>query len=254
MTKAPADLESWRERCSDILFVFAFIAVPIAMIFSFPTLIAEKQYIPIAVDLFVYAVLGFRVFITSGSYRFWVYVWLFLIYLMTVTFYIMLGPGHARSMYLVFCVVMAAIFFGVPGALLSAGLNAGMLLVLYRVMGPGDLEWAAVYSEPFAKWLMFIVNSSLISLVLGLFVALMLERMDYSYRQEKENLRRLSDESKKLKQTLAALEKEINDHRQTARALEDVEIRLLEATENIPGIVFQFILKFDSCFHKARTA
>lgn len=179
-----SDLTEWRTWLVNAIFVLGLIAMPVAMLFTFPTLIAEKQYALIGLDIAVCVVLIFRLFIRWRTYRFWAACRLLILYIMTITFYVKLGPHYTRSAWLVTCSVMAALFFGTRVAAITGIFSAVLLLSFYYFIGPQNPAWTQVYVEPFAKYRMFVVNTSIITVGTSLLVGFMLGRLNRANKHQ----------------------------------------------------------------------
>lgn len=190
----PTDLRSWREWFVNAIMVFAALVLPLGMVATFPVFIAEKRYGLIALDVGVWLFVIIRLITRGGSYLSRVYLLFAILYTMTITFFVALGPHHARSGWLVMCAVMGAIMFGTRAAAACTATNAAMLMVFYWSMGPENQAWAAEYAAPFGKWAMFVVNISVITLACSLPVGFLLSRLDRSLRQERDAREKLAKE------------------------------------------------------------
>ena len=114
-----------------------------------------------------------------------------LLYALTITFYVELGPHYARSGWLVMCAVMATLHYGVKGGVLATAFNGVILILLYWVIPPQHPAWAAVFNEPLKQWIMLIVNISLVTTLAALPVGVLLGWLDRSLKQKQESEERL---------------------------------------------------------------
>ena len=176
---------SWFIRTVTILSIFIF---PIAMGPTLFVLFAEGRYGLISFVFGVWLLFIFWVFFeTERSYHIKSILWLAIIYLITVTLFVELGPHYARPGWLITCVVMATLLYGVRGTVVTTAVNAGILTLLYWVMSPQHPAWAAVFNTPLNTWIMFVVNISFICIVTGLAVGFMLDWLDRSLKQKQES-------------------------------------------------------------------
>ena len=234
----PTDLKSWRNWFVKAMIIIAALGLPISMAVTFPIFIAEKQYGLIAIDVGLWLFIIFQIFTKGGSYLLRAFFWLAILYTMTISFFIVLGPHHARSGWLVMCAVMSALMFGVRAAAISTALNAAILMLLYWFMGPENQVWAAEYAAPFGKWVMFVINISLISLCSSLPIGFMLNILDRSLSHERKVSQELSVESEKLQTAYTALQGKIDEHRHAEVELRESKNRYRALFESASVAIF----------------
>ena len=114
------DLRSWIDWLSSVLTLLFSIILPITFIFIFPLFIAHGNYFLIVLDLGLRVLCLLRAFIPGTAKYFPNIIWLLILYLLTISFFIVLGPNYARSAWMILCAVIAAIIFGVEGAIISS--------------------------------------------------------------------------------------------------------------------------------------
>ena len=234
----PTDLESWRNWLVSAAAIFALFALPLSMVTTFPIFIMGKRYGLMGLDLGILLVAIVRLFIKRGSYKYRGYFWLAVLYIMTITFFVALGPYHARPAWLVMCAIMAALFFGARAAVLSTGINAAILMVLYWSIGPENQAWTSEYAAPFSKWVMFVVNVSLITLASSGAAGLLLDRLDWSLKKERDAHNKLLAESEKLHAAHSALKAQVEERKQVEEALRESEEKYRSFVANAMDAIF----------------
>lgn len=190
----PFDLLGWRNWIVKGLIIFIAIGFPFAMVLTLPVLISEKNYGLIILDAAVWIFLVIQAFTKGHSYRANSYLFLAVLYTMMISYFVTLGPVHARPAWLVMCTALAALLFGLRAAIVSVVINAAILMILYALMGPENHVWAGEYTAPFGKWLMFVFNVSIITLFCCLPIGFLLERLDRSLSQERKARRQVLSE------------------------------------------------------------
>ncbi len=195
--KNSADLTEWRNWLADALFFLGIVLIPFSMFFTVPTFLKEKHFDLLFVDIFVCIVLVVRIIIGPRSYKFWGRCWLIILYIMTLSFYIKLGPHYARSAWLVMNTVFAALFFGLKGALITSLFNPIILFGCYLFIGPENTIWVQVHNDTFLKYVGFVINTSSIALATSLPVGILLDRLEMSYQKQKQINEKLNESEKR---------------------------------------------------------
>jgi PAS domain S-box-containing protein len=221
--ESPVDLETWRIWFARALILMGAVLFPLGAVFSLPQHLADGHLFLSLINLGVWGILLARCFSRPDAYRGNAAVILLLLYILTISYFVTLGPEHARPAWLVVCAVMAALMFGIPGAVAATVANAVFLLVLYEVMGPENRGWADQYQAPYYRWLLFVINSSLLTITTSLPVGYMLKQLDKSLKYERESQKRLSEEGERLKSANAALAREVALRRETEKELRERE-------------------------------
>ena len=181
------DLNTWRFHFIKILLLLGIIIMPVGILISLPVYLSENNYLIIIIDIICWFVLVSRLFSKSKSYKLTAFVIFLNLYFMMTYFFIELGPSYTRPVWLVISVVVVALIFGNRGAVFSTILNMIILLLLYHVIGNGNMAWETIHSDLYSKWIMFVVNTSAISLFAGLCVGFVVKRLNQSLKFERES-------------------------------------------------------------------
>ena len=232
------DLEGWRVYYIGIMLFIALIILPIGLVFSLPTYIAQQKYWLIALEIVIifFMAIILRARYTPPSVK----IFFTLLYGLMLAFIITLGPFYARPGWLVMCVVSAAFLFGVRAAIITTAINAVLLMLLYGQVGPHLPAWAPVYQEPFATWIMFVMSISLVSLFASLPVGLLLNQMNKRLIHEHDLRTQLASESEALQSRNTELRNEISkrqkaeEEKKRLRAELD-QARKMEAVGTLAG-------------------
>ncbi len=201
------DLDGWRKYYIRLMFLLGMAAFPVGFAFAIPVYIAEHTYMLIVFGAAAALAITMALFFIRRIPP--IKTFFLVIYGLSLTFLVVLGPYQVRPAWLVMCVVSAAFLFGVRLAIVTTFVNAAILMVLYLFAAPYLPAWSLPHQEPLAKWVNFCVNLSLLSLLSSIPVGFLLNRMDLLLTQEKNLRRRLEDESKVLLVSNRRLEAEI---------------------------------------------
>ena len=233
-----SDIESWRVYYIRLMLLISILALPVGLLFSFPTYVSEHHYgmiiFHVAFIVLMAAVLW------MGDRLPQVHIFFLIIYGMTLTILAVLGPYYARPAWLIMSVITAAFLFGRRAAIAMAVLNAAVLMIFYAYAPPFLSAWTVVHQEPLGKWLMFCGNLTLLSLISTLPATFLINRMNTLLLKEKNLSRQLTTESQDLQTINAKLEKEISE-RMRAEAenkrlqTELVQIQKMEAMGTLAG-------------------
>jgi len=229
------DIEGWRTYYFNQILLLSAVFVLISFAITFTTWVEKNIW---GILLFDGAILIYFVIIYFVRHSLTRWVMFFsLLYSMVITYFITLGPFYVRPGWLVLCSVTAALLFGVPAALLSVGINAVILLVLYFFIGPHLQSWEYVYRESHMVWFIFVVNLSIVSLLASLPVSLLLRRLSASFLYGQDLQQKLLKESDVLKETNATLSNEIAERKRIEEELRESRELYTRLVDTIPDII-----------------
>ncbi len=234
----PLDLESWRNWLARAMIILGAIGLPMGMLATLPVLIGQERYGIIALDAALWFYLLAMAIIGRRSSKANAYVFLAGIYALTISYFVIFGPIHARPAWLVLCAVMAGMFLGIRPAVLSVVLNAAILMLLYVLMGPENPAWASEYAAPFTRWIMFVVNVSIITLVSSVPVGFMLNRLDRALQVQRVAHQEFLAESEKLQAAYSSLKVEIEQREKAEKALIQSEEKYRLLAENATDVIW----------------
>jgi len=178
------DLRDWRIWFSNAISIVFILLLPISFLSSFSKYLTEGKYYLIVLDLVFWVYLLIRAF-NPAARLFNDVIWLFVLYLLTISFFLSLGPAYARPGWLVLCSSIAAIFYGVRGAIFSTLFNAAVLFLLFYVTAGYDGEWARAHQDGIENWAMFTVNLSLVAFGASIPVGFLINRLNNSLQAER---------------------------------------------------------------------
>lgn len=179
------DLNSWLDWLTDVLTLLLSFVLPISCIIAFPIFIARGNYFLVVLDIVLWVLCLLRAFVPGAAKYFPHVIWLVILYVVTISFFISLGPSFSRSAWMILCAVIAAIIYRVKGAIISSALNVIILLVLFFVYQPVSVEWSIVRSGGLENWLMFVTSLALISICSSIPVGFLISRFDRSLKLER---------------------------------------------------------------------
>lgn len=203
-----SDLPAWRQRLVDFAFFLAALVFPLSMMANLPVYLRQEHYNLILVDgvLWVLCLL-----LAFGSLRRFVQLrlalMLTLLYAMTTTFFVILGPDQARPAWLVLCAVFGALLYGVRGALAATLINAVLLMGVYYLTTHQTQAWETVHAKPMGDWIWFVTNTCILAFVASASVGLLLGGLDRSLKKERAAHRRLLEETEHRKKLQAHLQR-----------------------------------------------
>jgi two-component system cell cycle sensor histidine kinase/response regulator CckA len=235
-------LEDWRHWFGGLMSLIFLVLLPIVYLVDFPYFLANEHYGLIALDSAVWLLLLARVLFPAKRTFYSRHLWLLVIYAMAVSFLVILGPTYARAAWLVFCVVMTALFFGPKAAFFMSFLNGALLMVLYGIMDTGNPAWTETYRLGFNHWLVFAVSASLLSLGASIPVGFLLVRLDEALRRAKAANEELAGERAQLGRAHDDLQKQMRETAMIQMALMESEEKLRLMADNLPNtVIYQVV-------------
>ncbi len=235
-------LESWRDWLIDVLSLIYVIIFPLVVIPLIPYYLKHRYYVVIVADIAVWLVLLIRTLIPSLGYRFRGMFWIAMLYCLTITFFVVLGPSYARPVWMIVSIIMIAVFFGSRAAVIGVILNALMLLALYFIMDHNDRNWVMVYREPFSTWLNFIITSTMLLLLGSLSVGFLINRLSSSLEKERRTKEELTAAMEELEATNEEFEAQNEELIRSEAEISQKESFIRRIMENAPAAVFRLSL------------
>ena len=227
------DVESWRAHLVRVIEWAGVVAMPLGLLASMPVYLREQHLTLIIIDCLVWLYLVVMVLRPPESIRFRSLVTLGVVFMLSVTFLVTLGPTHARAAWPVLFVALASALFGARGTVVATLLNAGMLTLVYLTASPEDPAWQHTLSEPTNRWSMFVVSLSLLSFLTGIPVALLLRGLDRTLNKERHARAQLSSERAELERAYGKLQLEVEERQRLERRVQQAE--KLEAIGQLAG-------------------
>jgi PAS domain-containing protein len=239
-------LEEWRVWFGGLLALIMVVVLPISFIASCLHFIPQKQYGVLALIAVLWLLLLFRAIYPSRKTLNNGILWMVVVYALTIIFFVTLGPNYARSAWLVFAAVLAALYFGAWAGLISSAFNALLLMVLWLSMDPAHPAWAETYALGLNNWLVFVAASSLLSMAASLPVGFLLGRLDSALRRVKAAHDQLALEREELNQANEALQNEMRERALSQMALRESEQKLSLLADNLPNaLIYQVVVEPD---------
>lgn len=235
-------LEDWRLWFGGVMSLIFLVVLPLVFLVDFPYFLANEHYVLIAVDTAVWLLLLARTLFPTRKYIYSRYLWVAVIYIMAISFFVVLGPTYARSAWLVFCVVMTALFFGPKAALIMSLFNGLLIMGLYGFMDPGDTAWAETYRLGFRHWLVFAVSASLLSFGASIPVGFLLVRLDKALKRSNAINEQLAMERSQLDRANNELQSQMQGRALAQMALMESEEKLRLMADNLPNtVIYQMV-------------
>lgn len=226
------DLQQWRDELLTAILLVALVLGTIAAVPSAMMAIRDRLYPVVLIDALALAWLFFlwRSRALSFTARSWHF--LFIVYALGVFFFFIIGP--VSQIYLMGVPILASLLLGLRPAIFALLINS-ITLLLIGYYSNVDLQFAHFHDKPFLRWIIIVINFTLISGVITVTCSVLLRRLEESLRKqilisthlktEQVSLRRANEE---LRLISAAVEN-LNDI---------VIITNNEKTKNGPNIVF----------------
>jgi PAS domain S-box-containing protein/putative nucleotidyltransferase with HDIG domain len=191
------DFNRWLDWLADVLTLLASFILPISFIFALPIFIAQGNYFLVFLDIVLWVLCLLRAFVPGAVKYFPHVIWLVILYVTTISLFITLGPGYARSAWMILCAVIAAIIYRVKGAIISSAFNVIILFVLFFFYHPTSIMWSIVYRDGVGNWLMFLTSMALISICSSIPVGFLINRFDKSLQLERKNKEKLQESERR---------------------------------------------------------
>lgn len=230
-------LERWRKWLIDILMMIITVLIfPTSMVFTLPALWADEHYFLIGMDGLFFGLTLFHVLTKGRGILAKRLVSLFLLYSMTIAFFVCMGPHYARSSWLIVSAICAVLLFGTRAAIIASGVNAAILTGLYLMMGPENRAWTEALQTPGRIWISYTMNVGLLSLGVTLPIGFLLERLTLSLRYERSTRYELQAAN-------ADLAAEIAERKKIELKLKKRDHELSSIITHTPDIIYRLDLE-----------
>lgn len=233
------DLENWKEWLVDMLsLIFVFI-LPVNLAFVFPIFINTGNFALLVLDMILWILLLLKVLIPSVRPHITPAVFLSLFSAMVAGFFIVLGPGYARSAWIITCTVLFVIFEGKIAGLLYLAVNAAFLVMLFFLFSPGTPVWEQARADGILNWFSYILNLTVLALLSALSANFVISRLDSSLKHERQavlEFQAAMEELEASNEQFEVINRELLD---SQRLLQESEIQYRELAELLPLTVFK---------------
>ena len=233
------DLDGWRNWMIDVISLIFVFTLPLSLVLMFPLFIKNRQYILIIFDVSLWLLLLLRVFIPGNRKKIKIYTLLALFCTMTAGFFIILGPNYARPAWLITCAIMFAIFAGTKASLTYIALSSVFLVVLYFTIPQINIAWQTTHTDGLFNWLIYVLNTSLLSLLAALSTSFIIPRLGFSLDTERKTrmeLQAAMEELEASNEEFEAINEELIHSQEELRAS---EIMYRELSELLPLTIFR---------------
>ncbi|MBN2802629.1 MAG: PAS domain S-box protein [Deltaproteobacteria bacterium] len=171
-------VESWRSLFVDILYTIGLLIIPLTLFIMIPYHFMAGNYYVVLADIGFIGVVLSRFIFKSLTDRTRALILIITSYLLTTLFFTVLGPGYARSGWIVMTCVLAALFMGNRIAFIFAGLNTITLTALYFLINNNYPPWSDVFLSPPSKYFVFIVMVTILSLIPSVMIGFMIKHLN----------------------------------------------------------------------------
>jgi len=213
------DMNIWRrDLINFIITMTAVIVLPINYVITFPSYIKNGQFELIIIDVLLLSLFIFHLLSRGRTFFRHGYVWLIVLYLLTLFFYHDLGPNGVRPAWFVLTSVFFILFYGlkaIPSALI---LNILLLSGLYLSADAQNPFWAPVLQAPLREFIVYVANLNGLILVTTSSVALLISRFNTTLIHRRDMLSDLESEKSKLAAANADLKSEIQQREKEVQA------------------------------------
>ena len=207
------DVPAWRERLVNAIIAILAVGGPIGLATSLPSLARSGNWVVVTLDLVLIAWILWVFLRRVGRYRLRARLLITFMFVMVTSYFVTMGPVHARPGWLVAFAVICGLLFGPAAAVRAVVAQALMLTAVYLLMPADDPVWRSEFEAPLSRWVMFVVNISLLSLCSSLPVSLLIGGLE-------KMLLRMKAESAELERARHELEGEIKERRALEKELE----------------------------------
>lgn len=194
-------LQFWRERILNGLILIILIFGSIAMIPNLIASITDKNILIITIDLFVYcSFLLLVIFRRNIKLKLKVAIVISLIYVLSITLLLTLGPMGPGLIWLASASLIAALLLGLNASIVTIIVNVFIIIIIAFLI---HIEWSTTFffkSYTALTWLAVSSNIIVVNSITSIPLALLLEALGKSINSEKELRKELISYNKQLKE------------------------------------------------------
>jgi two-component system, cell cycle sensor histidine kinase and response regulator CckA len=194
-------LSDWRNWFPKTIAFLLVIIIPVSFFYRFPMYKGRYFYFFIVLLSVMWLLMFIRSFIPGIALRLrnntWNIVFMFILYALTISVFIAYGPNYVRPGWLMLCAVIAALFYGVRGAIIAPVLNIIILLVLFFFYDDTQVEWSLAHSDGARNWLVFVGNMTILTICASLSVGFLIGRLNMTLLEERRAKEELQESEKR---------------------------------------------------------
>lgn len=236
---ARGSLIYWR---ANVLFAILFTALllcTLALVAAIALVMREQTWSLMIFDTLAYIVCLFLLLSSSLSFEIRSSVALLMCYIVGLGVIIIIGPLSGGPIWLFAFAVLVGVLLGLKAAIVAVALNSVTLVVIGWLIHTGRFGQAFPFFNTLEAMVAAGLNFIVLNVVVSMSVAMLVKGLVLVHEKEKRLSGRLEEEKEQLIQAKRDLELEIDERKQTEKALKDSEEKYRELSNSLPQIVFE---------------
>ena len=193
------DLHDWRAWFSQTLAVLFVILLPVSFLYTLPTFISRGYNFLVILDLVMWVALFIRAFFPDSTRYLRHTIMILVLYVMTISFFMVLGPNYARPAWIMLCAVIVAIFYGVRGAIISSVVSGIIVFALFFLYDTSSVEWSLAHRDGLRNWIQFVGNLTMLTLCASVSAGFLISRLNRSLQIERSSKEELQESERELR-------------------------------------------------------